>query len=73
MVVLTTWITHRFKEKRMEFVMTFKTDKMTVTVECPTITDFKQINEIFDNLTSKAINEVKPTVKRGRGRPRKQK
>lgn len=55
----------------MEFVMTFKTDRMTVTVECPSISDFKQINEIFDNLTSKAINEVKPTVKRGRGRPRK--
>jgi hypothetical protein len=55
----------------MEFVMTFKTDRMTVTVECPSVTDFKQINEIFDNLTLKAINEVKPTVKRGRGRPRK--
>ena len=55
----------------MEFVMTFKTAAMTVTVECPTVTDFKQISEIFDNLTSKAINEVKPTVKRGRGRPRK--
>jgi hypothetical protein len=64
-------VVHRFKEKRMELVLTFKTDKMTVTVECPTITDFKQINEIFDNLTSKAINEVKPTVKRGRGHPRK--
>ncbi len=55
----------------MEFVMTFKTDRMTVTVECPSVTDLKQISEIFDNLTSKAINEVKPTVKRGRGRPRK--
>ena len=55
----------------MEFVMTIKTDAMSVTVECPSLTNFHQIQEIFNNLTTKAIAEVKPTVKRGRGRPRK--
>lgn len=55
----------------MEFVMTIKTDAMSVTVECPTLTNFHQIQEIFNNLTTKAIKEVKPMVKRGRGRPRK--
>jgi len=55
----------------MEFVMTIKTDTMSVTVECPSLTNFSQIQEIFNSLTKKAIEEVKPTVKRGRGRPRK--
>lgn len=55
----------------MEFVMTIKTDSMSVTVECPSLTNLNQIQEIFNNLTTKAIKEVKPTVKRGRGRPRK--
>lgn len=55
----------------MEFVMTIKTDTMSVTVECPSLTSFSQIQEIFNSLTKKAIEEVKPTVKRGRGRPRK--
>ncbi len=55
----------------MEFVMTIKTDLMSVTVECPNLTNFSQIQEIFNSLTTKAIEEVKPTVKRGRGRPRK--
>lgn len=55
----------------MEFVMTIKTDSMSVTVECPSLTNFNQIQEIFNSLTTKAIKEVKPTVKRGRGRPRK--
>ena len=55
----------------MEFVMTIKTDAMSVTVECPSLTNFNQIQEIFNSLTTKAIEEVKPTVKRGRGRPRK--
>ena len=55
----------------MEFVMTLKVGDMTVSLECPDVPDLTKLQPIFNSLTTKAIEEIKPTVKRGRGRPRK--
>lgn len=55
----------------MQFLMTIKNGDMTITVECPNLSDINQLDKLFNSLTNKAVNEIKPTVKRGRGRPRK--
>ena len=57
-------------EVTMEFLLTIKYDDVTITVQCPNLTDMSQLDKFFNSLTTKAIEEVRP-VKRGRGRPRK--
>lgn len=53
----------------MQFELTVSHNGITVQLSSATAPDVSKLNEFLNSLTSKAIQQVQPTVVKRRGRP----